>query len=166
VVGVREAFTTKGFGDHSIVFASDYHPLSTTLAAHHFSTVKEKKEKGKQPEKIDEKVLWSYGIQLVNGLRAVHKEGLSIRGGLRPESILLTSKNRIRINHLSIPSVLSPSPTNTQEDIQDLGRLLLSLSCVSLLGSSTGASLTKMLEHLSKLHERLEKSGGVVFTAA
>ncbi|GAA6037662.1 hypothetical protein JCM8097_002273 [Rhodosporidiobolus ruineniae] len=37
LVGVREAFTTRAFGDQSIVFVYDYHPSSQTLYEAHLS---------------------------------------------------------------------------------------------------------------------------------
>ncbi|GAA5840330.1 hypothetical protein JCM11251_006697 [Rhodosporidiobolus azoricus] len=37
LVGVREAFTTRAFGDQSIVFVYDYHPCSQTLYEAHLS---------------------------------------------------------------------------------------------------------------------------------
>ncbi|GJN93868.1 hypothetical protein Rhopal_006927-T1 [Rhodotorula paludigena] len=37
LVGVREAFTTRSFGDHSIVFVYDFHPCSQTLYEAHLS---------------------------------------------------------------------------------------------------------------------------------
>ncbi|BGP03296.1 hypothetical protein NBRC10513v2_007026 [Rhodotorula toruloides] len=37
LVGVREAFTTRAFGDHSIIFVYDFHPCSQTLYEAHLS---------------------------------------------------------------------------------------------------------------------------------
>ncbi|GAA5869476.1 hypothetical protein JCM8547_001500 [Rhodosporidiobolus lusitaniae] len=37
LIGVREAFTTRAFGDQSIVFVSDYHPCSQNLNEAHLS---------------------------------------------------------------------------------------------------------------------------------
>ena len=37
IVNLREVFTTKAFGDHSMVFVYDYHPASETVMARHFS---------------------------------------------------------------------------------------------------------------------------------
>ncbi|KAK4052283.1 PAB-dependent poly(A)-specific ribonuclease subunit 3 [Microbotryomycetes sp. JL221] len=37
IVSVREAFTTRAFGDQSIIFVYDYHPLSSTLYESHLS---------------------------------------------------------------------------------------------------------------------------------
>ncbi|KAK4048450.1 PAB-dependent poly(A)-specific ribonuclease subunit 3 [Microbotryomycetes sp. JL201] len=37
IVSVREAFTTRAFGDQSIIFVYDYHPLSATLYEAHLS---------------------------------------------------------------------------------------------------------------------------------
>lgn len=38
IVQLREVFTTKAFGDHSMVFVYDFHPHSFTLMEHHFGT--------------------------------------------------------------------------------------------------------------------------------
>ncbi|KAM0747829.1 hypothetical protein T439DRAFT_328503 [Meredithblackwellia eburnea MCA 4105] len=37
IVQIREAFTTRAFGDHSLVFVYDFHPLSQTLYEAHLS---------------------------------------------------------------------------------------------------------------------------------
>lgn len=37
IIGLKEAFTTKAFGDHSLVFVYDYHPLSETLYSRYLS---------------------------------------------------------------------------------------------------------------------------------
>ncbi|RKO90190.1 hypothetical protein BDK51DRAFT_28582, partial [Blyttiomyces helicus] len=73
IVSVREAFTTKAFGDHSLVFVYDYHPLSTTLFAKHFSN---------HPHGgagLSEKVLWSYITQLASAIKTIHSVGLAAR---------------------------------------------------------------------------------------
>ncbi|CAH7671664.1 hypothetical protein PPACK8108_LOCUS6464 [Phakopsora pachyrhizi] len=42
IVNIREAFTTRAFGDQSIAFAFDYHPLSHSLYDEHISSSRKK----------------------------------------------------------------------------------------------------------------------------
>lgn len=165
IVQLREVFTTKAFGDHSIVFVYDYHPDSVTLLQRHFS----------QPEAVNgytdtfssnpnaprpyshqkntllrqqhgsllpESCIWSYVIQLTGALRVIHAAGLACRN-LDPSKVLLCSNNRLRISCTAIADVLafdsaSSNPLSLishyqQDDLTALGKLLLALSCCSLL---------------------------------
>jgi serine/threonine protein kinase len=98
ITSVREAFTTRSFGDHSLVFVYDYHPLSTTLYAKHFSPeaiseVVARSQASGNPPILDEKLIWGYLIQLSSALKAIHQAGLACRV-LEPSKILVCGKNR------------------------------------------------------------------------
>ncbi|EPQ30932.1 uncharacterized protein PFL1_01830 [Pseudozyma flocculosa PF-1] len=140
IVSVREAFTTRAFGDQSIVFVYDYHPLSTTLYSEHMTA------KPPQPDRrtgrlqpvqmqVPERVLWSYLCQLTNVVRCIHLAGMAARC-IEPSKVLRTGKNRVRLNCCSIFDVIAYDPqagqdavrTHQREDLANLGKLMLSLA--------------------------------------
>eukprot|EP01135_Chromosphaera_perkinsii_P000150 Nk52_evm46s32 gene=Nk52_evmTU46s32 len=131
IVTLRQVFTTKEFGDHSLAFVYDYHPGSETLMNRHFRV----ERKGF----LQEAVLWSYIIQLTSALRAVHSSGLACRV-IDPTKMIFTGKNRLRINCVCIYDILTFEsvanknviPHFQQEDLIALGRLILALACNSL----------------------------------
>lgn len=130
IVGLREGFTTKAFNDNSLVMVYDFHPDSTTLAEEWLSqdSIARRRQAGVP---IPERVLWSYIIQIANALKAVHTAGLAIRN-LDATKILITGKNRIRINGVGLPDVLAfdqatPMALYQQEDLLQFGQLILSL---------------------------------------
>jgi len=95
-------------------------------------------------------------VQLVNGMRAIHGAGLACRGALQPSKIILTGKNRIRINGLAVNDVVNfdPSKNNTHhqhEDLLSLGRLLLVLACKSL---NAVQNLVKSVEYLTNRYSQ------------
>ena len=104
IVSVYEAFTTKAFGDTSLMLVYDFHPLSTTLAEKYFSW----KEGG--PQAITETVLWSLICQLTAAIKAIHSSNLSARV-IEPSKIILTGKNRVRLNCVGIMDILTFDPT-------------------------------------------------------
>lgn len=157
IVGLKEAFTSNVFGDSSLVFVYEYYPNSQTLMALHFGP-----ESYQQMNRIvmSEKLIWSYIMQLLVALRSIHGAGLAARV-IEPLRILVTDSNRIRLNGCGIHDVLdyenkSSSAANgnhdtttdtdsqdsaatvlekhQQEDITNLGKLILSL-CNSSLGA-------------------------------
>ncbi|KAJ3300231.1 PAB-dependent poly(A)-specific ribonuclease subunit 3 [Borealophlyctis nickersoniae] len=130
VVSVREAFTTKAFGDHSLVFVYDYHPLSTTLLAKHFPPPMH------TAPSVPEKNLWTYITQLASALKSIHSAGLAARV-VEPSKILVTGKNRIRLNCCGIFDMITyDGGKNTahfqQEDLLHFGQLIVALACGSL----------------------------------
>lgn len=127
IVTTIEAFTTRDFNDSSLVFVHGYHPLSKTLAEHHFPT-----NRYGRPAPVSEKVLWSYLVQLASALKAIHKAKLAARC-IDISKIILTDKNRIRLSACSILDVLHFEVPRRieelqQEDFFNLGRLLLSIA--------------------------------------
>ena len=158
LVAVREAFTTRAFGDHSVVFVYDYHPLATTLYMEHM-TVKplqpDRRTGRLQPVSmhVPERVLWSYACQLAGLLRVVHKAGLAVRC-LEPSKVLRTAQHRVRLNGCAIFDVLFYQPqtppdalvAQQQDDIQALGRLLLSTGCNNVAAAQGEEAITASLE--------------------
>jgi len=162
LVSLREVFTTKAFGDNSLVFAYDYHPGAETLLMRHFSgpdstlpvspdgtlLFPSNPRSGGVPNRhrpghrspMPERLIWSYIIQLSSALRTVHAAGLACRV-IDPSKVLLIGNSRLRINGCGIFDVLSFDASNSpnamiphfqQEDLTSLGKLVLALACYSL----------------------------------
>jgi len=87
VVGLHEIFISKDFGDlNALFFVYHYHPGSVTLEEKYFSA-------SSVQTFLSEDILWSFIVQLVSAIRAVHSAGLACRV-IVPSKILLTGKNR------------------------------------------------------------------------
>ncbi|KXH34174.1 hypothetical protein CSIM01_07176 [Colletotrichum simmondsii] len=133
VVGIHDAFTTRAFGDSSLFFVQDYHPLSKTLAELHFSqpaSTHGTRFSAKNP--ITESVLWGYISQIANALKAIHTLNLAARC-LDMSKVIVTDKNRIRLSACSILDVVQfdtrrPIQELQQEDLIQFGKLILSLA--------------------------------------
>ncbi|CAH1776344.1 unnamed protein product [Owenia fusiformis] len=128
IVQLREVFTTKAFGDHSMVFVFDYHPAGETLMMRHFNNPQPHLNGYSSPYNIGgaarpfsagkggvnrqnagllpESAIWSYVVQLSSALRTIHAHGLACRV-MDPTKILLTGKTRLRLNCVGIFDVLS-----------------------------------------------------------
>lgn len=141
IVGLKEAFTTKTFGDNSLIMVYDYHPLSETLYDEYISPNLPEPSSAfalanrppKRRSSPSERVLWSYVTQIANALKAVHSSGLAVRN-LDASKILLTGKNRIRLNGCGVWDVLAfdnktPVQAFQQEDLLSFGKLIISLTC-------------------------------------
>lgn len=167
VVNVREAFTSWKWGEPSIVFVYDYHPHSNTLFAEHLLNrpMRQDPRTGRMQAAethVTEKKMWSYIVQIAGALKKVHGEGLSVRS-LEASKILLTGKNRVRINCCSILDVLLYDPANPstpertlqyqQEDLHQLGLLILVLAnrnSAAAHAQNVDASLDALSKHYSK----------------
>ncbi|KAL9611512.1 MAG: hypothetical protein Q9167_003836 [Letrouitia subvulpina] len=135
VVTVHLAFTNGKFGDSSLIFVTDYHPGSETLAQKHLPPPSRHPSRF-TPAHVSEQVLWGYIVQIANGLKAVHTAGLAARV-LDPSKILLTGENRIRLNGCAILDVTRADSTDTLTDLQRLdlqlfGKLILALGTNTL----------------------------------
>ncbi|KAJ3127746.1 PAB-dependent poly(A)-specific ribonuclease subunit 3 [Nowakowskiella sp. JEL0407] len=142
IVTVREAFTTKAFGDNSLVFVYDYHPLSQTLYSKHLCA---------GMHGMMEKTLWSYITQISSALKTIHAANLAARV-IEPSKILITGKNRIRLNCCGIFDMINYDGGKNilhyqQEDLLHFGQLILALSCGSLTAVH---NITKSLEYVSR----------------
>lgn len=174
LVQFHEAFTTKEFGDHSIVFVYDYHPLATTLYDAHLSplaSLPPNPWSSHQPAAIAyrsrahpahqqpsngpgliERVLWSYIVQLASVIKAVHHSGLAVRN-LDPSRVIVTSKNRLRLAGSGILDVIAwdnAGPAiHQQDDLLALGKLIIALGCGS---TSSVHNLPKSVDHISRAY--------------
>ena len=136
IVTVHDAFTdSRPFQDSSLFFVTDYHPLSQTLAEHHFGTsnvFRNRRKIEEDDKKIPEQTLWSYATQIASALKTIHARGLAARV-IDPTRVLLTGENRVRLNGCSIMDVIRfdqhSSPTELRlNDLLNFGWLLLALA--------------------------------------
>uniref|UniRef100_A0A182WIF7 PAN2-PAN3 deadenylation complex subunit PAN3 n=1 Tax=Anopheles minimus TaxID=112268 RepID=A0A182WIF7_9DIPT len=150
IVQLREVFTTKTFGDNSLVIVYDYHPGSQTLLSKYFASVPETNgytdphkgslHRAAATSLLPENEIWSIIIQLSAGLRAIHQAGLACRM-LEPSKIIVTGK-RMRYSCVGISDIFTFDPNQQnpmsvvdhqqQEDLLALGNLILALACRSL----------------------------------
>ncbi|KAK7974262.1 hypothetical protein PG989_016110 [Apiospora arundinis] len=129
VVSVIECFTSRDFNDMSLIFIHNYHPLSKTLADHHFSTSSQ--VRFGRPMPVPESVLWSYICQMCNALKAIHSENLAARC-IDLSKVILTDRSRIRLGACAIQDVLEhetakPILELQLDDFVQLGRMILSI---------------------------------------
>ena len=127
---------------------------------------------------IPEHVIWSYIVQILSALRTIHANQQCARL-ITPSKVLLTGKNRVRLNGTAIMDILH-SPADIQgkdapqiEDLRQFGRLVLSLAALipnpstlapspSSQGNDLSSGLTpnivKALESLSRAYSDRLKS--------
>ncbi|KAF1835825.1 hypothetical protein BDW02DRAFT_567586 [Decorospora gaudefroyi] len=151
VVTIHEAFTTRAFGDSSLILVTDYHPNSKSLADEHFKPLQ--RFHGRQPTSshVPEQVLWGYTVQIASALKAIHGSGLAARL-ITPSKILLTSKNRIRLNACSIMDIVQfDNPKSVAElqadDFVQLGRLLL---CIANNNPTAHLQMQKSMDYITR----------------
>lgn len=130
VVTVFLAFTNSGFGDSSLIFVTDYHPLAETLAQKHFTPTSRFPTRHTSSH-IPEPILWGYIVQIANALKAIHSAGLAARV-IDASKVIMTSENRIRLNACGIMDVVQHNSSLTlaglqRQDLCQLGRLILAL---------------------------------------
>jgi len=150
VVTVHDAFTTRAFGDSSLIFVTDYHPLSKTLVEHHFST---NRYGNRVTTTVPEQVLWGYIVQIASALKSVHAADLAIRC-MEPSKVVLTDKNRIRLNACSVLDVVQydaqrPVADLQQEDFIHFGKLILAIATTTL---SPNASMKVAVDQLTRTY--------------
>ena len=150
VVSIHDAFTTSGFGDRSLVFVTDYHPLSKTLMEHCFSPSSRFSGRTSSTH-IPEQILWSYIVQIATALHTIHGLGLAARV-IDLSKVLLTSTSRIRLNGCAVLDVIQHDIQTNVSDLQlvdfvQFGRLMLALA-----SNNPGAAhqMQKSMDHLSR----------------
>lgn len=151
VVTIHDAFTSRSFQDSSLIFVTDYHPLSKTLAEQHLGAGN--RFQNRHPAHIPEQVLWSYMTQIANALKAIHSNGLAARI-IEPSKILLTAKNRVRLNACAIMDVVQYEAQRSVMDLQrqdlvNLGQLIVTLGANS---PSVMGNPTRAMEHFTRAY--------------
>ena len=125
-----------------MIFVTDYHPLSKTLVEHHFS-------RNRPTVVVPEPVLWGYVVQIALALKDIHSTNLAARC-IDPSKVILTDKNRIRLNACAILDVVKhdeqrPVLELQQEDLREAGKLILSLATnIVLTSANENAALDQM----------------------
>ncbi|EEH15903.2 PAB-dependent poly(A)-specific ribonuclease subunit pan3 [Paracoccidioides brasiliensis Pb03] len=152
IVTVHDAFTTRSFQDSSLIFVTDYHPMSKTLAEHHLggSNRLQTRHAGTH---IPEQILWSYVTQIASALKAIHSVGLAARV-IDASKVLLTGKNRIRLNACAILDVVQHDSQRSVADLQhqdlvNFGQLIVTLGANS---PSVIHNPTKAMEHFARAY--------------
>lgn len=158
-VSLHDCFTTRAFGDSSLVFVTDYHPVSKTLAEHHSNVHKTHRQSGIL---IQEQNLWTYITQLTSALKTIHGNGLAARL-LSSSKILVTSKNRLRLNVCGILDVVHPMEQDSLvamqvDDLRQLGRLVVSIATNTQNNSSVTKSIDATMKAYSGRLRRLLSS--------
>ncbi|KAI9317774.1 hypothetical protein BX666DRAFT_1940653 [Dichotomocladium elegans] len=135
IVAIHEAFTTRAFGDASLIFVYDYHPRARTLYSTYF-TGQPQYVNNNGSVLIPEATLWSYITQIASVIKKVHDAGLAVRS-IDPSKILVTGKNRLRVICAAALDVLQFDTKNNsleehqQEDFLAFGKLIIGLACNS-----------------------------------
>lgn len=148
------------------MFVFDYHPCSTTLYSTYFTkqgqvalynsnsnNTSSNKSNSNSPRLISETTLWSYITQLSSALKAIHGSGLAARN-IEPSKILITGKNRLRMNGASILDVLQYDggmnvARHQQEDLLAFGKLMIALACQSMQSCQ---DLSQSFEFISRYY--------------
>lgn len=151
VVSVIDAFTTRAFGDSSLIFVYNYFPLSKTMVEHHFSSTN--RFGHRVATLIPENTLWAYIVQIASAVKSVHTANLAIRC-MDPSKVILTDKGRIRFNACAVLDVVQfeaqrPLEELQQEDFIHFGKLILSLG-TSNLNLSSNVVLKNALDTLGR----------------
>ncbi|PFH56731.1 hypothetical protein XA68_16094 [Ophiocordyceps unilateralis] len=131
---------------------TDYHPLSKTLAEAHFALGPGHGNRYQPKGPIPEPVLWSYIAQIANALKAIHSANLAARC-VDASKIILTDKNRVRLNACSVLDVVQfemrrPVRELQQDDLLQFGRTMLCLATNT--PSPLMTNLTASVEQMSR----------------
>lgn len=154
VVTYHDCFTTRVFGDSSLVFVSDYHPISKTLAEQYLATTTAFNRNRQVAGAVPEQSLWAFIVQLASAVKAIHSNGLAARM-ITASKVILSNKNRLRLNACGILDVVQPSEpsqlTSLQEDdIRQIGRLILVLATSNPAVATNPKSLDLMSRSYSE----------------
>ncbi|KAL8645052.1 MAG: hypothetical protein Q9226_007473 [Calogaya cf. arnoldii] len=149
VVSVHLAFTNSGFGDSSLIFVTDFHPLAETLAQRHFAS-SHRYTNRYSTSHVPEEAMWNYIVQIASALKTIHSNGLAARV-LDPTKILLTDEGRIRLNACGILDVIQADAHQPLADLQRLDLLLFG-KLILALGSNNASqhNQTEALQSFSK----------------
>lgn len=153
-VRFHEAFTdtNRFLSGYSLFVVTDYHPKSQTLAEKHFAaTARPTRSTHSNAQSVPENELWGYIVQLASALKSIHEAGLAAQT-VKASKILVTSKNRVRLNGCGVLDIARyeqqrPVAELQRADLEDLGKLILSLA---VRNSSAQHSAEKSLQLLNR----------------
>ncbi|PAA64504.1 hypothetical protein BOX15_Mlig015773g1, partial [Macrostomum lignano] len=146
---VRDAFYTQAFGDQSACLVTDFYPgCATMLLVHCSDPMKASSfqldaagrlapQSAKRVPLQSEHVMWNLLLQLASAVRYCHARLNRAVRALGPSKVLVEDKQRLRVNLLGAREILCGIPATDedesavakQQDLVDLGRLLLVLAC-------------------------------------
>ncbi|KAK5959188.1 PAN-complex poly(A)-binding subunit PAN3 PWA37_003876 [Arxiozyma heterogenica] len=138
IVSIKDVFITTKFNDSSLCLIYDYYPKAISLYEAHFINF--------PLLPITQEYLWTYLIQLSNGINAAHKLDLILGNLLNWEKIIVTNNPAIiKISSIAANDLLSNNSNKTplelqelkQKDYLKLGKLLIQLA--SNIKSSTNS---------------------------
>lgn len=120
------------FLEHALYFEYEYYPCAETLQEVYIDT---------PGALLPERLLWSYIVQIVTAVRAVHSCHMACRMVALPH-LLLTSGGRLRLNSCGVSDVLEFESRKTveefqQDDLVALGTTIVSLACRSQVSSQS-----------------------------
>ena len=132
LVQVHDAFTGRWFHDSSLIVVTDYHPLSQTLADKYFAPGRLPGAGRTGAQIVPENDLWSYIVQLSSALKSIHEGGQAAQTVVASK-ILITSKNRLRLNGCGVVDIVQyeqrqPVTESQRSDLEDLGKLILGIA--------------------------------------
>lgn len=132
LVQVHDAFTGRWFNDSSLIIVTDYHPMAQTLADKHFAVGRPGASNRSAAMIVPENELWTYIVELASALKAIHEGGLAAQT-LIPSKVLVTSKNRLRLNGCGVLDIVQyeqrkPVTELQRGDLENLGRLILGVA--------------------------------------
>ncbi|CAN0037155.1 unnamed protein product, partial [Choristocarpus tenellus] len=136
-----QAFLHQG----ALFFVSVFHPGAQTLSQRFLE---------KPGGLLSERLLWSMVCQLLGALRAVHAAGGALQN-IHPNRVLHMLGDRVRVNWVGCLDVLEFETRKQvselqQQDMRDLGELMLSLACRARVVAATRAESAAFLtQHYS-----------------
>lgn len=150
VVSLKEVFVSSAFNNiNSLFFVYEYHPGAETLELKFPAG-----DKSRPGAFISEESLWSFIIQLVSSIKAIHDAGLAARTILASK-VLLTGKNRIRLNCVGIDDFFNYDMRRNAiqakqvDDIIGLGKLMVRLASPTVDVNSHPNQLPRALESIA-----------------
>jgi PAB-dependent poly(A)-specific ribonuclease subunit 3 len=157
LVQVHDAFTGRWFNDSSLMIVTDYHPLAQTVADKFFVGGRHPGSNRSGQQIVPESDLWSYIVQIANALKSIHEGGLAAQTVI-PSKVLVTSKNRLRLNGCGVLDVVQyeqrkPVTELQRNDLENLGKLILGIAARN---QTAHHNIVKSLEMVSRSYtERL-----------
>ncbi|CAN0409905.1 unnamed protein product, partial [Discosporangium mesarthrocarpum] len=145
-----QAFIHQG----AVFFICDYHPGAQTLSQCFLE---------KPGGLLSEVLLWSIVCQLLGALRAAHAAGGALQN-VHPNRVIITLGNRVRLNWVGCLDVLEFETRKQvselqQQDMRDLGLLMLSLACrARVTAAATAESAAFLSQHYSPEYHNLAVS--------
>ncbi|EXJ83649.1 PAB-dependent poly(A)-specific ribonuclease subunit pan3 [Capronia coronata CBS 617.96] len=156
VVRVVDIFTNRGFGDSSLFIVTEYHPLSKTLAEHHHIGQNWQRPARSSKDQVAEPVLWSYIVQIASALKTIHSSGLAARV-LDPSKILVTGKNRIRLNGCGVLDIIQFDGNSAvplaQLQRQDLVNFALVILSVGSGTADAGTNFARSMDMFKRFYK-------------